>query len=457
SPRQESQRGPIQSGQLLQSSAWRDLLDSYTVLDHVALERKLYLGLASWSEADLFSNFELQEEFRPGRYRLRITDGGRRLVLQTPDGALIDEVAAGDSLGLPVGFSWVPPARALGTDRVVDFWIDHPRDAANQLRRLLRVHLPRDANFMRLELRGKDPEALAATVNAVARRYVEVAAELKGAKVNELAAILGEQLAYAEQNLREAEIALESFRVSTITLPTERASPVAPGLAETRGPAFTNFFNLKVEQEQLRRDRDAIASALNATRDSALSVAAFEVIPSVRASSELMGALQELANKRAELRALRYRYTDEHPPVQQLAADVQMLESRSIPRLAYQLMSQISSREAQINALIQSAASELEQIPTRALEEARLQRQVATAEDLYIRLRQRYEEARLAAASAIPDVSILDEARAPEQPVGDSRMQVLLGFIFAGLGIGIAIAIVMDRMDPRVRYPEDIT
>src|SRR5207244_13374179 len=54
--------------------------------------------------------------------------------------------------------------------------------------------------------------------------------------------------------------------------------------------------------------------------------------------------------------------------------------------------------------------SSLRQIPPRAMEEARLRRAVTLAENVYTNLKQRYEEARLADASTIPDVRILDSA-----------------------------------------------
>src|SRR5690606_27381259 len=131
----------------------------------------------------------------------------------------------------------------------VDFTVRHPRDAARGLtERIVARIATREANFLSLQMSGTNPDRIAKTLNAVARRFVDVAAELKNRKLNEFAEILNEQLTYAEENLRQAEIELESFRVQTVTLPTERATPVAPGLAETRDPVFDNFFSLKIEQ-----------------------------------------------------------------------------------------------------------------------------------------------------------------------------------------------------------------
>ena len=56
-----------------------------------------------------------------------------------------------------------------------------------------------------------NPTAAAATVNAVVKRYVDVATELKRAKLTELTRLLGEQLDAAASNLKLAETALAGF------------------------------------------------------------------------------------------------------------------------------------------------------------------------------------------------------------------------------------------------------
>src|SRR5690606_17985858 len=101
------------------------------------------------------------------------------------------------------------------------------------------------------------------TVNAVAERSVAVAAELKRAKLDEYTEILRAQLETAEQNLAAAETALESFRVQTITLPSERTvMQVAPGLQQTRDPVFARYFDMKVELDELVRARQGIERVL---------------------------------------------------------------------------------------------------------------------------------------------------------------------------------------------------
>lgn len=456
-PGQSSGQGPIQSGQLLHSFAWLDLLKSYTVLDSVVLEQRLYLSVHSPADSAVMADFGVSDPVRPGFYRLTVDKDGKRWTLADTDGTKSVQGVVGQPIGEELGFNWTPPAKELVPGRTVEFSVRYPREAARQLAEQLDPKMVQNGNFLRLELTGTNPERITATVNAVADRYVKVAAELKSVKVNELVAILDEQLRYAEESLRESEIELESFRVSTITLPTERATPVAPGLLETRDPVMSNFFEMKIEQEQLRRDREALERAMAQGRGPELSVAAFEFIGSVRNSDELMTALQELTRKRTELRALQAQYTDEHPTIRRLRDDIVVLEERAIPHLVWSLMRQISAREAQIESNVRNAASELQQIPPRQLEEARLTRQVEIAANLYTTLRQRHEAARLAAVSSIPDIRILDRATIPTSPFEDQRPRVIFVAFMGSLGLALLGAILLDRFDPRLRYPEQVT
>ena len=456
--RQDASRGPIRQGQLLEANAWVDLLQSYTVLDDVVRQLRLYM-VAPGSPADslALASFDLAERFRPGRYRLAVDQSGKTFILMGVGGAVLQRGAPGEAVGDALGFRWTPPVAALRAGASISFTLITPRDAAQRLSENLGVRLDENGNFMRLELAGTDPNAIAAALNAVAQRLVAVAAELKRAKLTELTHILDQQLATAARNLHDAEGALENFRVKTITLPSEQSTPVAPGLEATRDPVFKNFFEMRIEREQLRRDREAVRRVLGQVPESGLAVAGLEVIGTVHRSSELTEALKELTTKQAELRALRYRYTDEHPPVKRLQADIETLERRTIPGLAGALLEEVGTREQVLDSLVQSGGRELQQIPQRAVEEARLRREVTIAENLYTTLQQRYEEARLAEASTIPDVRVLDAAVVPHQPIKNTTPRLILLGLFGGLGLSLMGAVMLDRLDRHFRYPQQVT
>ena len=446
---------PIQSGGLLQWSSWVDLLQSFVVLDEVVRQQRFYLVTRNPSDRAAFGTLQLKSAFLPADYRLDVSKDGRTFVLTTGE-RVVQRGAVGDSVGNAEGLEWVPSARDLWPGRQVRFRVRDPRDAALTLRQELEAILPQQGSFLRLQLTGPSANATATTLNAVVDRFVEVAAELKRQRLSELSKILNEQLTTSYTDLRRAESALETFRVHTITLPSEQASPVTPGLEQTRDPVFRSFFEMRIERDQLDRDRQNIIAAL-AQRVSEIAAMQLEVIPSVRGSAELSTALGQLAQKEAEARAMRLQFGSVYPPLQRLNAEIGDLQRHSVPELAQKLAVELAARVRDDDARIGSASRELQQIPQRAIEEARLRRDVAIAENLYTTLQQRYEEARLAEVSSIPDVRVLDRAVPPERPLGSKANMLLLVGIVGGLGLSVVLSLFLDRLDRRLRYPEQVT
>lgn len=454
----EAGSGPIRPTGLLHSESWVDLLRTFLVLDHVVQEMRLYVSSETPEDSAVLASFGVGDRFVPGDYRLAVDRDGESFTLSYQDGEALQRGSVGDSVGPDLGFLWLPKAETLPAGRTVDFSVVSPRDIAARLGERLSTQMDRNGNFLRLGLRGANPERTAATVNAVAKRYVDVAKELKAAKMSELTSILSDQLDYAADQLKEAQADFEEFRVRTATVPKDRAIPLAPGLELYRDPAYGSYFSMEQEQDELRRARAAIEQILDIVPDSGLKVEALEVIPKVRESSALTQAVRDLNEKRVSLRVLGDEFTEEWPEVQELIEQITELENHTVPRLARDLLARLERDEAELARRIGSASSELKEIPPVAIEEARLQGRMDAAEELFRRLQNSYEQARLAAANAVPDVRILDPAVAPRVPISDSRRLRLIVFgILGGLGLGVLGAVVLDRFDPRLRYPEQVS
>ncbi|HUF64538.1 MAG TPA: polysaccharide biosynthesis tyrosine autokinase [Gemmatimonadaceae bacterium] len=448
-------RGPIQASEMLQDESWISLLRSYTVLDYVAREQRLFLDYRA-RDRDVIASFDTDSAFALGEFELRVDDAGRLVSLRTNTGIPLETVPVGEALGTGMGYRWTPPREALRPKREVPFTVLTLREGAKQLDERLGTRLARGGNFLSLNFSDEDPARVATVVNAVAERYVAIAAELKRARVTQLRDILETQLEQAELKLRNAQIALESYRVQTITQPSETSSPISAGLEITLNPVLSNFFQLQIEKEQIQRDRDAIERALAAGTDS-VSVDALSVVTAVQQSPELSQSLLELAGKRAELRTLGETYTPEHPLAKRALASVDTLQGRVVPRLARRLISELDDRISVLGDLLSSSSVELREIPARAMDEARLRRDVAIAETLANDLRQRFESARLGSESTVPDVRILDRATQPQRPASDMRIQLALMAFAGSLGLSVLLSVLLDRIDPRLRYADQVT
>jgi len=462
--RDQDRAGPIRQGGLLTSDAWIDLLRSYVVLDHVVRDLRLYLELKSIEDTARFAGFGVTDTFHPGQYVLTVDGAGRNYVLATAKGAELERGAVGDSVGSRLGFVWVPTPALLPAGHKIEFTLATPRDAALQLGERLDVRMDLNGNFLSVDLRGSSPRQIANILNATTARFVQVAGQLKREKLTELTKILQDQRAYAQRNLDDAESALKSFRMRTITLPSDQSmggagssSGAATGAA-ARDPVIDDFFQRQFERDQLGRDRANILRVLTQAGDSGLPVDAFAAITSVQHSPELANALKELSDKQAQLRTYRYHYSDAYPLVQRLLGEIAELERRTIPTLAQALVAQLAQRETDLGKQVDVASRDLRQIPARSVDEARLRRAVQLAEESYNTVQGRFLEATLAAeASSVPDVRILDPAVVPQRPVKNTAPRLLFMGLVAGLGLGVVGAVLLDRLDPRVRYPEQVS
>ena len=455
-PGQRADVTPIRAAGLLQSNAWIELLRSFTVLDSVVVSERLYVNAPDeyWPA---FRNLGLMSEFLPGGYELRIGESGEDFVLVTSDGTFVQQGTFGGPVGEAVGFVWSPAPGSFPAGETIQFGVASPRDAATALSESLFAGMDAAGNFLTLRLPGTNPNRLASTLNALMERHVILAADLKKGKLEETLVILEEQLSYTEAQLARAETELEEFRVTTISLPSDRSMPIVSGLEVTRNPVLGNFFDMRVEQEQIRRDRERLQSVLDGMGDGPVRIEALEVIPTAASSSELTRILADLVNAKSELRVLQDRYSDDYGPIRERLTEIESIETQAIPSVVRGLIDELTIRERDMQGYLDVATSDLESIPPRTIEEQRLERAVTATENLHNDIRSRVETARLAAASSIPDVKILDRAAVPQRPTEDKRIQIAMLMFFGCIGAAVAGAILLDRMDARFRYASDVS
>jgi capsular exopolysaccharide synthesis family protein len=455
SPNAGRQGEPIQGGELLAGQSWVQLLRSFKVLDPVVRQRGLYLLGVGGADSALFRGFTLGNRFLPGEYEFVVGGEGKSYTL-THRGRLISEAGAiGDSVGRLVGFQWLPrPARALFGEKI-RFEVLTPREASVKLSEQLITAL-RERNFLTLQLEGPDPDATATTLNAVLSQFIAEAATQKREKLSLLAEVLDTQVVEQAERLKLAEESLEAFRVSTVTLPRDE-TPVAAGLQFTQPTVYGTYFQMRSERDGLRRNRESIEELIPKAARGEVTVDAFNTIAAVRAAPDLLRVLGEYSTAQAELRAALVKYTEEHPGVKDLRDRIEVIRSQTVPLYASALVQQLKDQEHDLDIRIQQGSTELRTIPSRAQTESRLEREVDQADQLYRALERSRQQARLAEASAIPDVRILDSAEAPTRPSKNSAPTLILLGLLLGLTLGVGLTLLIDRLDKRFRYPDQVS
>jgi capsular exopolysaccharide synthesis family protein len=406
----------------------------------------------------LFENFDVAERFATGGFVLRFPATGGGYALETTDGIVLEQGEQVDSVGYALGFRWQIPPDGVVPGQAVAFRLQSLRDVSRGLAASLQSSLAKDGNFLRLAFTGTDPQHLARVLNAISDQFIAVAAGQKQMQLIVQAEALRQQLDIARQNLADAETRLQRYGVETITLPREvAAGPMAAGLSMTQGPVLANYFDQKLQLNQIELDMVAIGATMDGIREGTLRMDALLAIPAVLASQDLSRALSDLSAAEANLRALQQRFTDQHRLVQDERDRIAVLRDETIPPYVDGLIAQLNAQRAALSRQIDAMSIELQEIPVRTITEQRLEREKISAEKLFQTLQNNYAQTSLSLQSAIPDVRPLDPATPPTRPSSSTvPMTILTGFI-VGLAGSMLLALLLDHMDTRFRYPEEVS
>ncbi|MGH7718247.1 MAG: GumC family protein [Gemmatimonadaceae bacterium] len=439
-------------------NAWVEVLTSRRVISNIVRKRQLYLSLDRASDSLLFATFEPGARLRAGYYKLLINPGGTQYTLTTIEDDPIEHGAVGDSVGRSLGFKWVPPSGMLRGGEVISFRVSNPEAAAQWVAGQLNAFLPEYSNTMRLSLVSSDGQLAASTLNALQEEFVAIAKELKQERYTQSVKVLEKQLLEAEQSLREKELAYERFRTQTITMPSEGAALLGSS-ATTESPVMGSYFEMRMRADQLRNDRELLERIVAQTPTGGTAADVYLMVPAVQTGArDLRAGIDALLEKEKELRAARAQYTEEHSTVRELVGDVRTLRTQTIPELARQYSGLLRNQERELGSRLRVAEGELRRIPERSIREESLRMEKEIAARLYTELRDRYAQAQLAALSTSAEVTPLDTAIAPMLPSNaNAKARLMLMVLAASLAGGIGLALLLDRVDPRFRYPEQVS
>ena len=450
------QTGPIRPQQLLAATSWVELLRSYAIIDPIVHQLRLNVSPKQPRDSVFFRQFESLSTLRAGEYVLKIGGNGD-YALVTAKGLAVEKGVVGDSIGRKIGVAWMPDRKLLIPGKVLAFSVSTPRNASFALLSKLRTSLPDDGQFLSITLSGSDPDRTASILNAWVTQFVTSSGDLKKRHLLEFKKILSDQLAVAEGQLRGAETQLERFRVSAITLPSG-APAIGTGTQAPLDPSIAGYFLQKGTLAEVQAERLALERMIANARGGPLNPQAFMMLPAMLNNTpQLRAALEELSSRQAALRTEQQFLTDANPRIKQLNETIRALQYETIPQIVQSVLLTLRTRERDLGSRLENQSLELRAIPSRAIEEMRLSRQVSASENLYGALKARYEEVSLAEAQTTADLSVLDFAVPPMRPHSNDAPRLFLLSVFASIAVAAGLALLNDRVDRRFRYPEQAT
>ena len=136
---------------------------------------------------------------------------------------------------------------------------------------------------------------------------------------------------------------------------------------------------------------------------------------------------------------------------QQLATEVQTIKDSL--KAAYESS---LAQENEMKARIETLRQEVLDLQNRSIQYNILKREVDTNRDLYASLLQRYKEVDVASGVGANNVFVVDRAELPGSPSSPQLFSALRLAFFLGLGAALAAAYFLERVDDKVRSPEQV-
>jgi polysaccharide biosynthesis transport protein len=288
---------------------------------------------------------------------------------------------------------------------------------------------------------SKDPEFSATMANAFAEAFIETNLQLQNEPARRNIESYDRQL----QNIAERMQAMQS------ELATKEK---ALGIVSSKGQPDPGVAQLSALASNLAA---AEAEAANARAASRTGSVATEVGDPVVQNLQLT-----IATKSAQLSQLGQTMGPNHPDYRQLASELATLKSqlalqkRIVRQATAASAAQAAQARSQIAGAVQSQRSEVTATRAAQNEVAVLEQDLANLRTSYDQIGQRRAQLEVLDNTDQSNISFLSRAVPDPEPVAPKEaLAILLGAV-AGLALGIAIALVLELSNRRIRLSEQL-
>jgi tyrosine-protein kinase Etk/Wzc len=347
-----------------------------------------------------------------------------------------------------------------------------------QMARVIRENLNiaplRDTDIIEVKMNAPDPGLAAFLANTAASEYHKQSLRISRGEISEVRQFLQNQLQIIQDSLLLAEEGLRDYMLSEdVSALPEETKEMVKQLAE-----FESLLNeAKIELESNQKRLSYMKRQLDERKGQLLDEITQISTP----------VIQNLRNEMAELEALRAEYVSQgveemHPKMKQilnriketknkLIGETSQLVSRNLTLkdpLGYSqdLLGNILNLEIEIQSLSAKADglqkivnrydAKMNKLPGKSLKLARLERSTKVGENIFLMLKEKYEETKIKEAGQIGNVRIIDRAVPSDSPIKPrKKLNVLLG-AFLGLVLGMGSAVLLESLDNSLKSIEDL-
>jgi len=360
--------------------------------------------------------------------------------------------------------SWIK-ARQIPTDK---------EGLLEQLAKRTKISPVRETDIIEIKAQASHPHLAAFMANTIADKYYQQSLSASKGEITEVREFLENQSESVQKELKLSEEALKNYqKLEEVAALSEETKELVKQLAAFEGM----YKEAQTEYEVYLRRLESLKSQLSESKK--------HLVDNVSSISTPM--IASLRQKLTELETLRAGYlaqgfSPEHPKLlevgqrlaeikQKLAVEAgRVLSSEYLPEdpLAYsqelvtqilQLEIELESRKARqqiLAKIVSEYNAKMNSLPDKSLMLARLERGAKVNENIFLMLKEKYEESKIQEAGQIGMLRIIDPAYPAPEPIKPKKKLNLLGGAFLGIFLGWGLALLKEKMDTSVKTMEEL-
>jgi chain length determinant protein EpsF len=317
---------------------------------------------------------------------------------------------------------------------------------AGLLKQKLDLKPARDSNVINIDFTANDPGFAAAVANAFAQAYIAINLELRVEPARQYATWFEDQTKTLRDELEQAKRALSAHQ--------QEAGIVA--IDERLDHEVTKLNDLSTQLTIVQAQTSDSSSKRKSSPNS-------ETLPEVMQSPLVNSLKADIARLEAKLQESSVNLGKNHPQTQRALSELASLRKK-LANEVRQISESISTsyevgkeKEKELHEAMELQKKRVLELNGQRDQISVLQRDVEAAQRAFEGVSQRSTQTRLESLAAQTNIAILNAASVPSEA---SRPKVLINLLvatFIGTLLGVAMALILEFRNRRVRSEEDLT
>ena len=326
----------------------------------------------------------------------------------------------------------------------------------------------RGTDLLKVTCTSPFPEEASLLTNTVINVFQQLDQKWNAEEFVNMEDFLGEQVAAKELELSAAEDTLRLYKEQTKIFGLDGNSVnLLRQLVEEEAKYYNTIAEVEIVKEEIRYINTQLSEEEKTLAD--------QLQNSI--NTRLVALRMEISGMESELVKNASLYGENHEAVRSIKRKINALKTK-LDEQTRELISQglavadpieyrqemitellvkraglaaLETRSAEYKKVVDIYNEQLNRLPTKQLDFARLERDRAVLHETFMFMRQKLEEARISVASEPGTVRIIDKAIPPKKPSSPKhKTNILLGLIL-GMGLGVGVVFLREYMDNTVR------